>query len=62
MATPLVTSAVALILSLEPGLEPAQVRTRLGAAADDIDTPGFDESSGFGSLDAKAALDMGRRP
>lgn len=62
MATPLVTAAVALILANEPGLDPAQVRTRLAAAADDIETPGYDETSGFGALDIKHALDYGRRP
>jgi subtilisin family serine protease len=62
MATPLVTAAVALILAGEPGLDPAQVRTRLAAAADDLETPGYDDTSGFGALDAKQALDYGRRP
>jgi subtilisin family serine protease len=62
MATPLVTAAVALMLSREPGLEPAQVRTRLAASADDLETPGYDETSGYGALDAKRAFDYGRRP
>jgi subtilisin family serine protease len=62
MATPLVTAAVALILANEPGLAPAQVRTRLAATATDLETPGYDERSGFGALDAKRAFDYGKRP
>ncbi|MFN3431919.1 MAG: S8 family serine peptidase [Candidatus Sericytochromatia bacterium] len=62
MATPMVTAAVALILANEPGLAPAQVRTRLAATATDLETPGYDERSGFGALDAKRAFDHGKRP
>lgn len=62
MATPLVTAAVALILAHEPGLAPAQVRTRLAATADDLGAPGYDERSGFGALAAKRAFDYGRKP
>jgi hypothetical protein len=53
---------VALILANEPGLAPAQVRTRLAATATDLETPGYDERSGFGALDAKRAFDHGKRP
>jgi subtilisin family serine protease len=62
MATPLVTAAVALILAKEPGLAPAQVRTRLAATATDLEASGYDERSGFGALDAKRAFDYGKRP
>jgi thermitase len=56
MACPHVTGVVALMLSREPGLTPAQIRSRLIATADDIEAPGFDEASGYGKLNALRAL------
>lgn len=56
MACPHVTGVVALMLSREPALTPAQIRSRLIATADDIDAPGFDEASGYGKLNAFRAL------
>jgi subtilisin family serine protease len=65
MAAPLVTATAALILAQEKGLPPAQVRTRLAAAADDGGDTGFDEFFGFGVLNAERAVttsqDDGRR-
>lgn len=62
MATPLVSAAVALLLSREPTLNPAQVRTRLAATAADIGPTGFDPRAGHGALDVARALLEGARP
>ncbi|MFN3428618.1 MAG: S8 family serine peptidase [Candidatus Sericytochromatia bacterium] len=56
MAAPLVTAAAALLLALEPGLPPAQIRTRLAATADDGGDAGFDEFFGYGVLNAQSAV------
>ncbi|MNS14369.1 Subtilisin DY [compost metagenome] len=62
MATPLVSAAAALILSREPSLTPAQIRTRLAATARDIGPSGFDVRAGYGALDVAGALLEGDRP
>jgi len=56
MAAPVVSAAAALLLSLEPGLTTAQVRTRLAAAAEDSGTLGFDAMYGYGILNTISAL------
>jgi subtilisin family serine protease len=56
MACPHVTGVVALMLSREPNLTPAQIRSRLIATADDMDALGFDQASGYGKLNALRAL------
>lgn len=56
MACPHVAGVVALMLSREPSLTPQQIRGRLIATADDIDVPGFDESTGYGKMNALRAL------
>src|SRR5262249_61011890 len=45
----------ALLLEEDPTLTPAAVQAALTRGAVDIGTPGFDEASGFGRLDAVAA-------
>lgn len=55
MAAPLVTAAAAILLAQEPGLPPAQIRTRLAATADDGGDAGFDEYFGYGVLNAEKA-------
>jgi subtilisin family serine protease len=60
MAAPQVTAAVACMLSVEPGLTPAQMRTRLAASAEDLGPQGFDEYYGYGELDMAKAIAMGR--
>jgi subtilisin family serine protease len=55
-AAPHVSGVVALMLAKNPSLTPAQVREILVASATDIGTPGFDPQTGFGRLDAHAAL------
>lgn len=65
-ASPLVAGLAALILSQEPGLSADQVRLRILASATDMGTPGFDPETGWGRVDALAALGMqqpnGSRP
>lgn len=56
MACPHVTGVVALMRSREPLLSPQQIRARLIATADDIETPGFDTATGYGKLNAIRAL------
>jgi len=56
MACPHVTGVVALMLSQEPHLTPAQIRSRLIATADDLGVAGFDPESGYGKLNAYRAL------
>ena len=56
MACPHVAGVVALMLAREPNLTPAQIRSRLIATADDMGTPGYDEDSGYGKLNAYRAL------
>lgn len=56
MAAPLVTAAAALILAQEKGLQPAQVRTRLAATADNNGSAPFDENYGYGTLNALKAV------
>jgi subtilisin family serine protease len=56
MAAPQVTATAALLLSLEPTLTPAQIRTRLAATAVDGGPAGYDDYYGFGVLDVERAL------
>lgn len=56
MAAPHVTAVAALLKAREPQLTPAQIRSRLVATATDMLTPGFDEDSGYGRLNAYHAL------
>lgn len=56
MAAPAVSGLVALLLSKHPGLTAEQVRQALTASAKDIDSAGYDDSSGYGRVDAVAAL------
>jgi subtilisin family serine protease len=57
MSAPFVTGSVALLLSLNPGLSPAEVRGRLLNACDDINAVGFDEKTGHGLLNTRKLLD-----
>lgn len=59
MAAPQVTAAAAVLLSAEPNLSPAQVRTRLSAGADDLGTAGFDNDYGYGGLNILHTLQIG---
>jgi hypothetical protein len=55
-AAPFVTGVASLILSARPTLSAAEVRRMLLQSARDIDQPGVDGNTGYGLLDAKAAL------
>lgn len=57
MSAPYVTGSIALLLSLVPGLSPAEVRARLLSATDDLDAPGFDLKTGHGLLNTRKLLD-----
>ncbi|MCK9558180.1 MAG: S8 family serine peptidase [Candidatus Cloacimonetes bacterium] len=57
MSSPFVTGAVALLLSLVPGLSPAEIRARLLSSTDDIDAPGLDIRTGHGLLNVRKLLD-----
>jgi len=56
MATPLVSGAVALMLSINPTLSNEQVRQLLRATADDVGAPGFDPFTGYGRLNVESLL------
>lgn len=57
MATPHVAAVAALVWSRNPAWTNAQVRSALEATAEDLGDPGRDNSSGWGLVRAKAALD-----
>jgi subtilisin family serine protease len=54
-AAPHVAAVAALLLSKNPFLTPAQIKTALTTAAVDIGAPGFDSVAGAGRLDALGA-------
>jgi subtilisin family serine protease len=58
MACPMVTGGTALLLSVDPTLTPAQVRTLLCDSALDCGDAGRDDKCGSGMLDVAAALDL----
>ena len=55
-STPKVAGIAALVLSANSGLSPAQVKSILQSTAHDIDTPGPDDRTGYGRVDALAAV------
>jgi subtilisin family serine protease len=56
MATPAVSGLIALLLGKFPNLTAEQVREVLAKSAVDVDAPGYDLNTGFGRVDANAAL------
>lgn len=56
-AAPFVTGAASLILAKNRGLNPAQVERMLLMSADDVDSPGWDQLTGYGRLNARKALE-----
>jgi serine protease AprX len=56
MAAPHVAGLVALMLEVAPDLSPEQVHKILVRTARDMGAPGHDEHSGWGLVDARAAL------
>lgn len=55
-AAPIVAGTASLLLSKNPNLSGEQVKRILLQSAKDIETPGIDQLTGYGLLDAKAAL------
>lgn len=55
-ATPKVAGIVALMLSANPNLTPAEVKQILRETAHDIDAPGFDDKTGAGRVNAYGAV------
>ncbi len=55
-AAPQVAAAAALLFSIRPMLTPQQVRCILEKTADDMGTPGYDATFGWGRLNAFRAL------
>jgi subtilisin len=60
MAAPHVAGTVALMLSVNPTLTPAQIQTILQAKAVDLGTSGSDNYYGYGRIDAVAAVTQAR--
>jgi len=56
MAAPYVSGSIALMLSLQPGLSPAEVRSRLLNSTDDLGPIGFDIHYGHGLLNVQKLL------
>jgi len=56
MATPHVAGVVTLLRALAPWLTPDELRQILRHTAVDMQLPGFDEATGYGRVDAFAAL------
>ncbi|MFU7529463.1 S8 family peptidase [Qipengyuania sp. ASV99] len=55
-AAPIVTGIASLLLSARPELTPAQLRNILISTARDVGIPGVDQFSGYGMVNAAAAL------
>lgn len=62
MSAPYVTGAIALLLSLHPGLNPEEVRARLLNSTDDLGDPGFDIRFGHGLLNVRKLLESVNPP
>ena len=56
MATPCVAGVAALLFAAEPSLTPTQVKAALCNTAKDLGPAGFDLETGYGIVDAHAAL------
>lgn len=56
-AAPLVSGVASLILAKNPKLTPAQVERILLMSADDVETPGWDQLTGYGRVNARKSLE-----
>jgi subtilisin family serine protease len=56
-SSPFVAGVASLILAKNPRLNAAQVERMLLMSADDIETPGWDQLTGYGRLNARKALE-----
>ncbi|MBU3682499.1 MAG: hypothetical protein FGM39_00480 [Phycisphaerales bacterium] len=61
MAAPFVTGTIALMRAAAPSIAPRDLAPIVNATAVDITVPGFDTRTGFGRLDAAAAVREARR-
>jgi serine protease len=61
-ATPHVSGVAALVWSANPSWSNQQIREALQVTAQDLGTPGYDTSFGWGLVQAKAALDALQNP
>ncbi len=57
MSAPMVTATAAMMLYAAPKLDPAGVRKILCETATDLGEPGKDDSTGYGALNAQAAVE-----
>jgi len=57
-STPIVTATASLILANNPALTAAEVRTILLQTAEDVEAPGKDDYTGYGMVNATAALSV----
>jgi hypothetical protein len=57
MAAPFVTGTIAYLLTFNPNLKPSQLRTIIESTATDIGEQGWDEDTGYGLVNVKAAID-----
>lgn len=55
-SAPIVAGVAALVLSVNPGLSASQVVSTLQSTADDLGTPGWDTTYGFGRVNAARAV------
>lgn len=62
MATPHVAGAVALMLQANPDLSPRDVKRILLVTTQDIGTPGADNETGYGFMNAVAAVQVAKDP
>jgi subtilisin family serine protease len=62
MACPHVSGVAALVLSRNPSYSPDDVRKVLRISAEDVDTPGWDEHSGYGRINAYNAIQINTIP
>ena len=56
MASPFAAALAALLRELHPAVTPYQIKRIMENTAVDIEAPGFDTSSGYGRIDAAAAV------
>src|SRR5262249_38704461 len=57
-SAPIVAGVAALVISVNPALTPAQVTSVLEQSADDLGSPGWDPSYGWGRVNAARAVSM----